>query len=69
MNEKTNSNNKKQEVILGTFLTIIGGILWGILRCLWSVSISEQRGNGLLAGADTSGNSRSSASVLLFHQN
>lgn len=30
MNEKTNSNNKKQEVILGTFLTIIGGILWGI---------------------------------------
>ena len=23
MNEKTNSNNKKQEVILGTFLTII----------------------------------------------
>lgn len=30
MNEKTNSNNKKREVILGTFLTIIGGILWGI---------------------------------------
>ncbi len=30
MNTQTNSNNRKRETILGTFLTIVGGILWGI---------------------------------------
>ena len=30
MNTQTNSSNKKRETILGTFLTIVGGILWGV---------------------------------------
>lgn len=30
MNTQTNLSNKKRETILGTFLTIVGGILWGV---------------------------------------